>query len=138
MGNEHDDDKELTLSHIAVACHRALFPCCLRGASCRQTHLPVQTITNFFGKLYFLGSYISYQTDAFLQLCVPVQFEQGDVVVKGLAVVVVVDVGGGHPEGLGSRTAKLLGQVMVANPHINCVACSHNAGKIKKIATNWL
>ena len=62
------------------------------------------------------------------------QFEQGDVVVKGLAVVVVVDVGGRHPEGLGSRTAKLLGQVMVANSNVNCISSSHNAEKRGKMS----
>ena len=98
-----DYDVKLTLSHVAVAGHRALLPCCLRGSSCRQAHLVVQKIMTLFGKLF------SYQTDAFFQLCVTVQFEQGDVIVKGLAVVVVVDVGGRHSEGLGSGTAKLLG-----------------------------
>ena len=76
-----------------------------------------------------ISTVISYQTDAFLQLGVPVQLEQGDVVVEGLAVVVVVDVGGRHPEGLGSRTAKLLGQVVVAHPHVNSITGSHNAEK---------
>jgi hypothetical protein len=33
----------------------------------------------------------------YLQLRLPVQLEESDVVVQGLAVVIVVDVGGGHP-----------------------------------------
>ena len=55
------------------------------------------------------------------------QLEQGNVVVEGLAVVVVVDVGGGHPQGLGSRTSKLLGQVVVTHAHVDGVSCPHNA-----------
>ena len=43
------------------------------------------------------------QTDALLQVSLAVQFEESDVIVQGLAVVVVVDVGGGHPQSLSSR-----------------------------------
>ena len=34
-----DYDVKLTLSHVAVAGHRALLPCGLRGASRWQAHL---------------------------------------------------------------------------------------------------
>lgn len=54
------------------------------------------------------------------------QFEDGNVVVQRLGIVVVVDVGGGHSEGLGSRAAILLCEVVVANPDIYGVSCSNN------------
>ena len=38
----------------------------------------------------------------YLKISLPVEFEEGDVVVEGLAVVVVVDVGCLNPQGLGS------------------------------------
>ena len=74
---------------------------------------------------------ISYQADAFLQLGVPVQLEQGDVVVEGLAVVVVVDVGGGHPQGLGPRGTVLLSQIVVTNTDIDGVTSTDDAEKGK-------
>ena len=59
------------------------------------------------------------------------QLEQGDVVVQRLAVVIVVDVGGGHPEGLGPRGAVLLSQVVVTNTDIDGVTRPDNAEKGK-------
>ena len=56
------------------------------------------------------------------------ELEQGDVVVQRLAVVVVVDVGGGHPEGLGPGGPVLLGQVVVTNSHVNGVTRTNDAG----------
>ena len=55
------------------------------------------------------------------------QLEQGDVVVERLGVVVVVDVGGGHPQGLGAGRAELLGQVVVAHAHVDGVAGADDA-----------
>ena len=42
--------------------------------------------------------------------------------------MVVVDVGGGHPECLGPRAAKLLGEVVVSHTHVYSVARTDNAG----------
>ena len=55
------------------------------------------------------------------------QLEQGDVVVQGLAVVVVVDVGGGHSQGLGAGAAVLLGEVVVAHADVDGVAGADDA-----------
>ena len=55
------------------------------------------------------------------------QLQQGDVVVQRLAVVVVVDVGGGHPQGLGAGGAVLLGQVVVTDTDVDGVAGPDNA-----------
>ena len=41
------------------------------------------------------------------------QLQEGDVVVQRLGVVVVVDVGGGDAEGLGTGTTELLGQIVI-------------------------
>ena len=57
------------------------------------------------------------------------QLEQGYVIVQSLAVVVVVDVRGGHTEGLSSRTSELLGQIVVSHPHVDGIAGPHNAEK---------
>ena len=87
------------------------------------------------------------------------ELQQRDVVVQRLAVVVVVDVGRGHPQGLrqsevsigiswtnqrpvlrsgdqsgasiylGPRAAVLLGEVVVAHPHVDRVAGADNAAK---------
>ena len=55
------------------------------------------------------------------------ELEEGDVVVESLTVVVVVDVGGGHPQGLGPRGAVPLGQVVVSNPDVDGVPSSDDA-----------
>ena len=81
------------------------------------------------------------------------ELQQRDVVIQRLAVVVVVDVGRGHPQGLrqsevsieiswtnqwpvlrseasiylGPRAAVLLGEVVVAHPHVDRVAGADNA-----------
>ena len=57
------------------------------------------------------------------------QLEQGYVIVQSLAVMVVVDVCGGHTEGLSSWTSELLGQVVVSHPHVDGIASPHNAEK---------
>ena len=57
------------------------------------------------------------------------ELEQGDVVVQRLAVVVVVDVGGGHPQGLGPRGPVLLSQIVVTNADIDGVTSPDDAEK---------
>lgn len=113
----------LTLAHVAVSCHRALLARGLAGTPSRQTHLhrgSVKTIQWPLEK--------AYQAHTLLQISVSVQLEESDVVVQGLTVVVVVDVGGGHPQGLRPRAAILLGQVVISNPHVDGVSSTHNAG----------
>ena len=66
----------LTFSHVAVSGDRAPLPGALAGAPSGQTG----------------------QADSLLQVGLPVELEQGYVVVQGLGVVVVVDVGGRHSE----------------------------------------
>ena len=55
------------------------------------------------------------------------KFEEGDVVVQGLRIVIVMDVGGGHPQGLGSGAAELLGEVVVSNADVDGVSRANNA-----------
>ena len=69
----------------------------------------------------------THQAHSLLEVSLAVELEEGDVVVQGLAVVVVVDVGGGHSQCLGSGTAILLSEVMVANSDIDGVSGSDNA-----------
>ena len=69
------------------------------------------------------------QTDPLLQVSLAVQFEESDVIVQGLAVVVVVDVGGGHPQSLGPRAPVLLSQIVVTNTNIDGVTSPDDAEK---------
>ena len=79
----------------------------------------------------------THKAHAFLEVCLAVELEQGDVVVQGLAVVVVMDVGGGHPECLGPGTAVLLSEVMVTHSHIDGVSCSHDAETVKVVIPQY-
>ena len=63
------------------------------------------------------------------------KFEQGDVIVQRLAVVVVVDVGGGHPQSLGPRAPVLLSQIMVTNTNIDGVTSPDDAENGEIICT---
>ena len=55
------------------------------------------------------------------------KLEKCNVVIQGLAVVVVVYVGGGHPEGLGAGAPELLCEVVVAHTDIDGIARTYNA-----------
>ncbi len=55
------------------------------------------------------------------------QFEQCDVVVQRLRIVIVMDVGGGHPQRLGAGGTEFLGQVVITNSDVNGVSGSDNA-----------
>lgn len=69
------------------------------------------------------------EADSFLEFGVSVELQEGDVVVEGLRVVVVVDVRRGDPKGLGAGGAKLLGEVVVAHTDIDGVTSANNAAK---------
>ena len=72
------------------------------------------------------------QTDeahSLLEVGLAVELEQGDVVVQRLTVVVVVDVGGGHPQGLSPRGPVLLSQIVVTNADIDGVTSPDDAEK---------
>ena len=73
----------------------------------------------------------THEAHSLLEVGLPVQLEQGDVVVQRLAVVIVVNVGGGHPEGLRPRGAVLLSQIVVTNTDIDGVTRPDNAEKGK-------
>ena len=59
------------------------------------------------------------------------ELEQSDVVVQGLAVVVVVDVGGGHPQCLGPGRAVPLSEVVVSHPHVDRVTSPDDAERVE-------
>ena len=67
------------------------------------------------------------QTDSLLQVGLAVELEEGNVIVQSLAVVVVVDVGGGHPQSLGPGRAVPLGQVVISHSHVDRVTSSDDA-----------
>jgi len=58
------------------------------------------------------------------------ELQQGNIVVQGLAVVVVMDVGGGHAQGLSPGTAVFPGQIVVAHTHIDGIPGANNAEEI--------
>lgn len=60
--------------------------------------------------------------DARLQFRLPLELEEGNVVVQRLAVVIVVDVGGGHSEGLGSGASVAAREVVVSDSDVDGVA----------------
>jgi len=91
-------------THVTVAGNCAFLAGCLTSPPCREAH----------------------QTHALLQVSLPVQLQQGDVVVQGLAVVVVVDVGGRHPQSLCTWGSKLLCEVVVPHPDIDSVTSTYN------------
>ena len=71
------------------------------------------------------------EADALLEVGLAVELQDGDVVVQRLRVVVVVDVGRGHPQGLGSGAAELLGEVVIADPDVDGVTGANDAdGKV--------
>ena len=94
----------LTFTHVAVAGNCAFLAGCLTSTPCRE----------------------AYQAHALLQVSLPVQLQQGDVVVQGLAVVVVVDVGGRHSQSLCTWRAKLLCEVVIPHPYIYSVTSTHD------------
>ena len=96
----------LTFSHVAISCDSASLSGSLARPSGWQTD----------------------ETYSLFQLRLPVQLEDGDVVVQRLWVVVVVDVGRGHSKGLSAGAAELLGQVVVTNSHVNGVTRTNEAG----------
>jgi len=58
------------------------------------------------------------------------ELQQGNIVVQGLAVVVVVDVRGGHAQCLSPRTAVFSSQIVVAHTHIDGIPGSNNAEQV--------
>ena len=67
------------------------------------------------------------EANSFLEVGLSVKLQNGDVVVQRLRVVVVVDVGRGHPEGLRSRAAELLREVVITDADVDGVAGADDA-----------
>lgn len=99
----------ITFAHVAVTGDRAAFAGGVTDAARRQAH----------------------QADALFQLGLAVQLEQCNVVIQRLAVVIVMDVGGGNAQCLSAGAAVLPGQIVVAHPHVNCIARPNYAAQIE-------
>lgn len=67
------------------------------------------------------------ETDSFPQLGLTMQLQQSNVVVQGLAVVVVVDVRGGDTQRLCTWTSVLTRKIVVADSYVDCVSRSDDA-----------
>ena len=100
---------ELTFSHVTISGDCASLSGLLACSTSRQTD----------------------KADSFFQVGLTVQLEDGDVVVKGLGVVVVVDVGRRNAEGLSARASELLRKVVVAHSNINGISSSDDTEKYK-------
>lgn len=64
----------------------------------------------------------AHQTDAVAQLRLAVQLQQRNVIVQRLAVVIVMDVRGGHAQRLRARATELARQIVVADAHVDRIA----------------
>lgn len=73
--------------------------------------------------------YLHASLPTFLELSFPMEFQQRDVIVQGLAIVVVVYVGGGHSQGLGSRGPVFAGQIMVSYSDVDGIPGAYDAEK---------
>jgi len=72
----------------------------------------------------------THQAHSIPELRLAMELQQGNIVVQGLAVVVVMDVGGGHAQGLSPGTAVFPGQIVVAHTHIDGIPGSNNAEEV--------
>ena len=99
----------LTFSHIAITGHCAFFSSLLTRSSCRKT----------------------YQANTLFEVGFSVQFQNGNVVVQSLRIVIMMYVRRGYSQSLGSRTAILLCQIMVTHSDIDGVTGSYNAGRTR-------
>lgn len=92
------------------------------------SHVPVpRDRAALIGRMAHPPSGEADQADSPLQFSLPLQPQQGDVVVQRLAVVVVVNVRCGHAQGLRTRRPILASQVMVADTHIDRITGTDNA-----------
>lgn len=82
---------------------------------------------SFAGRMADATRWQAHQTHAVPQFGLPVQFQQRNVVVQRLAVVVVVNVCGGHAQRLRTRASELARQIVVADAHIDRIARPNNA-----------
>lgn len=94
------------------------------------THFKDNTISYFWRRHYW-HCCTTKETNrpTFLKLSLAVQLQQRDIIVQRLAVVVVMDVGGGHTQGLRARGAVLARQVVVTHAHVYRVARANDAGR---------
>jgi len=104
VGLPHSQWDRSSFSHVAVAGYGAPATRCRYGASGRQAD----------------------DADAGFQLSLALKFQQGDVIVQCLAVVVVMDVGGGHAQCLCSGTAVSAGQIVISNADVDGVTRAHD------------
>ena len=100
----------LTFSHVSVASDGAAFAGWLAGSSGRKAD----------------------KANALLQVGLTVQLQNRNVIVQRLRVVIVMDVGRGHPQSLSAWTSELLRQIVVANADVDSIAGSNNARESNK------
>ena len=72
------------------------------------------------------------QTNAIPEFSLTMKFQQRNVIVQSLAVVIMMDVCCGHSKGLSTWAAIFTGQIVVANSNVNGVSGSYDAGMKKK------
>jgi hypothetical protein len=95
----------LTFSHVPIARDRAPLARGLTHATCWKTH----------------------QAHTILKLSLAMQFEQRNIVVQRLTVMVMMDICGGHSQCLRTRAAIFSGQVMITDTYIYCISWPYNA-----------
>jgi len=113
---------------LGVADHRYIGFSDSQRDRARFTHVPVPGHrAPLTGRVADPPSGQAHQAHAVLELGLPVQLEQRDVVVQRLRIVIVMDVRGGHPEGLRTRAPVFPGQVVITHPYVDGVSGSHDA-----------
>lgn len=93
--------------HVTVTSDGASFAGRMADTSCRQTH----------------------QTNSFAQLSLSVQFEQCNIIVQRLAIVIMMNVSGCDAHCLRTRAAIFPCQIIVTDSNINGITRSYNTKK---------
>lgn len=118
---------------LRVADHRDLGLADAQRYRARLAHVPVPGDgAPFAGRVVDASGRQAHQAHAVLELGLPVQLQQRDVVVQRLRVMVVVYVRGGHAQRLRARAPVLPGQVVVAHAHVDGVARPHDAANTRR------
>lgn len=68
------------------------------------------------------------QTNPVFQLRLTMKFQQSDIVIKSLTVVIVMDVCSCDAQSLSARASVLTSEIVIAHSHIDRVAGPHDAG----------
>lgn len=90
-----------TFTHVTISCDCAPLP----------------------SSMTYSSSWKAHQTHPIPQFSLTMEFQQGDVIIQGLAVVIVMDVCCSNSESLSSRASVFSGEVIISHANINSISC---------------